>query len=217
MLSGTGSGKDGRSREKRPSGKAERTLTFQQQTLGILELLRVFHFRGRRLDFLKLGKRAKAGWLDFTGAAAGRGQQREGGSDKGRKNSDHGKLVGKGFEEKGFPARIHAGNPGKSLGGSHVSGLARGGSGAWAAGSGEKSGGSGNEGKFHEYWMSWFLMDASMKSMPVSSETNGGVHPCKAKVYRQKSVRQLGIHCLRAAARPSILGPADRGHFAIPE
>lgn len=100
------------------------------------------------MDFLKLGKPAEAGWFDFTGAAAGRGQQREGGSNKGGKNTDHVKTGRKGLK-KGFPAWTHAGNPEKSLGRSHVGGLFRGGS-ARAAGSGEKCGGGGDEGKFHD-------------------------------------------------------------------
>src|SRR6478752_4027829 len=95
LLPGSGL-KDKEPTEKRPPGKPKgRSITFQQKASGILELLRVFHLGRCRLDFLKLGKPAEAGWLDFTGAAAGRGQQREGGSNKGGKNTDHGKLVEK--------------------------------------------------------------------------------------------------------------------------
>lgn len=58
---------------------------------GKRRLLRVMHFlsRRRRLDFLELGKRTQARRVDFTGAAAGSGEECESGSGEGGKDTDH--------------------------------------------------------------------------------------------------------------------------------
>jgi hypothetical protein len=64
-----------------------------------------------------------------------------------------------GFKKNKLPAMKDAGSFGKLLGGSHVSRLA-GSRSAWAAGSGEKSGSGGNEGKFHvlnEFVFGWTM------------------------------------------------------------
>ncbi len=66
------------------------------------------------------------------------------------------------------------------LGWGNVSGLARCRSSARAAGGGENSGSSGNEGKFHE-GIEFDLLNSSAIHTPASREVSGRVRPCKAK------------------------------------
>ena len=77
--------------KKRSSAGAEERLKAEGYSRQTDELLRGAHFRSlSRLDFLELRKRAQTGWFRLTGAAAGRGQQRENGSDKCGENTGHG-------------------------------------------------------------------------------------------------------------------------------
>ena len=151
-------------------------------------LLRWAHFRERglgRLDILEVWERAQAGWFGLTGAAAGRGQERENGSDECGENANHGVECGRfdwngtGWDGLGTKELNPETKTGRLFGGLDVGRFVRRRSGA--AGSGGEGGYDGDKDEFHLWASGWFVGDRHEAHASVACETSGAIRDCKAK------------------------------------
>lgn len=133
--------------ERKDALKINRSLRSRCASLLVMDL----RSRGLcRADFLELGQGTQAGWFGLTRAAAGGGEHCENENDECGNNTDHG--VGRFCLEILKNARMgkRVFNPEAPLfRRCHIARLAGCGSGARAAGGGEKCGGGGDQGDFH--------------------------------------------------------------------
>jgi len=160
-------------------------------------LLRITHFRGRgwcRLDFLEAGKRAQAGRFGLTGAATGRGQECENGSDECGENTNHGVGCGRfewnGWRWEALPTMEL--NPGTGMGilfrGLDVSRLVRRRRGT--AGSGKKGRSGSDKGEFHLWANGLCVGNRHEAHASLAARLAGRTVTARQKT-RQKSQRVL--------------------------